>query len=114
MTGPDRPRLFLVDDHPLVRAALAQLLAGAGFAPDGQAGTPAEALAHPALAASHLALTAAVWIPVELICFSPITPPAVKQVDKTPAAEASVKPKESKDNDTKTSSPDGIEQDLTR
>lgn len=27
--------------------------------------------------ALHLALTAAVWIPVELICFSPITPPAV-------------------------------------
>ena len=45
---------------------------------------------------------------------TPITPPAAKQVDKTPAAEASVKPKESKDNDTKTSSPDGIEQDLTR
>ena len=56
MTGPDRPRLFLVDDHPLVRAALAQLLEGGGFAPDGQAGTPAEALAHPALAASRLAV----------------------------------------------------------
>ena len=56
MTGPDRPRLILVDDHPLVRAALAQLLAGAGFAPDGQAGTPAEALAHPALATSRLAV----------------------------------------------------------
>lgn len=56
MTGPDRPRLFLVDDHPLVRAALAQLLEGAGFAPDGQAGTPAEALAHPALATSRLAV----------------------------------------------------------
>ena len=56
MTGPDRPRLFLVDDHPLVRAALAQLLEEAGFAPDGQAGTPAEALAHPALAASRLAV----------------------------------------------------------
>ena len=27
--------------------------------------------------ALHLALTAAVWIPVELICFSPITLPAV-------------------------------------
>lgn len=25
----------------------------------------------------HLALTAAVWIAVELICFSPITPPAI-------------------------------------
>ena len=56
MTGPDRPRLILVDDHPLVRAALAQLLAGAGFAPVGQAGAPAEALAHPALAASRLAV----------------------------------------------------------
>ena len=56
MTGPDRPRLFLVDDHPLVRAALAQLLEEAGFAPDGQAGTPAEALSHPALAASRLAV----------------------------------------------------------
>lgn len=56
MTGPDRPRLFLVDDHPLVRTALAQLLAGAGFDPAGQAGTSAEALAHPALAASHLAV----------------------------------------------------------
>ena len=56
MNGPEQPRIFLVDDHPLVRAALAQLLAGAGFVPDGQAGTPAEALAHPALAASHLAV----------------------------------------------------------
>jgi tetratricopeptide (TPR) repeat protein len=45
---------------------------------------------------------------------TPVTPPAVKQVDKSPAAEASVKPKDSKDNDTKTSSSDGIEQDLTR
>lgn len=27
--------------------------------------------------AAHLAVTAAVWIAVELICFSPITPPAV-------------------------------------
>ena len=56
MNGPERPRIFLVDDHPLVRAALAQLLAGAGFAPVGQAGAPAEALAHPALAASRLAV----------------------------------------------------------
>ena len=43
-----------MDDHPLVRAALAQLLAGEGFAPAGQAGSPAEALAHPALATSQL------------------------------------------------------------
>ena len=56
MSGPDQPRLFLVDDHPLVRTALAQLLAGAGFDPAGQAGTSAEAVAHPALAASHLAV----------------------------------------------------------
>lgn len=27
--------------------------------------------------AAHLALTAAVWIPVELICFRPITPPVI-------------------------------------
>ena len=54
MNGSERPRIFLVDDHPLVRAALAQLLAGAGFQPEGQAGGSAEALAHPALAASQL------------------------------------------------------------
>ena len=54
MSETEAPRIFLVDDHPLVRAALAQLLAGAGFKPDGQAGDSAEALAHPALAASQL------------------------------------------------------------
>ena len=54
MSAAAPPRIFLVDDHPLVRAALAQLLAGAGFKPDGQAGGCAEALAHPALAASQL------------------------------------------------------------
>lgn len=27
--------------------------------------------------AAHIAVTAAVWIPVELLCFSPITPPVV-------------------------------------
>ena len=27
--------------------------------------------------AIHLAITAAVWIPIELICFSPVTPPVV-------------------------------------
>lgn len=26
---------------------------------------------------AHLAITAAVWIPIELICFSPVTPPVV-------------------------------------
>ena len=54
MSESEAPRIFLVDDHPLVRAALAQLLAGAGFKPDGQAGSSAETLAHPALAASQL------------------------------------------------------------
>ena len=54
MTGTAPARIFLVDDHPLVRAALAQLLAGAGFAPASQAGSPAEALVHPALATSQL------------------------------------------------------------
>ena len=54
MSESEAPRIFLVDDHPLVRTALAQLLAGAGFKPDGQAGSSAEALAHPALAASQL------------------------------------------------------------
>ena len=56
MSESEAPRIFLVDDHPLVRTALAQLLAGAGFAPDGQAGSSAEALAHPTLASSRLAV----------------------------------------------------------
>ena len=56
MSESEAPRIFLVDDHPLVRTALAQLLAGAGFKPDGQAGSSAETLAHPALASSRLAV----------------------------------------------------------
>lgn len=35
---------------------------------------------------AHLALTAAVWIPVELICFSPITPPVVLSFTLSAAA----------------------------
>ena len=54
MNESERARIFLVDDHPLVRAALAHLLAGAGFDPVGQAGGVQEALVHPALAASGL------------------------------------------------------------
>lgn len=54
MGASGQPSIFLVDDHPLVRAALAQLLAGAGFALAGQAGSPSEALAHLALTASRL------------------------------------------------------------
>ncbi len=45
-----------MDDHPLVRAALAQLLAGAGHAVAGQAGGCSEALGHPGLAESRLAV----------------------------------------------------------
>lgn len=55
--NPSEPALvFLVDDHPLVREALGRLLAGAGFAVAGHADGNATALAHPALAASRLAL----------------------------------------------------------
>lgn len=54
MTKAEPIRIFLVDDHPLVRAALEQLLAGHGHAVSGQAGSPAETLAHPALTRSHL------------------------------------------------------------
>lgn len=56
MNKPDAIRIFLVDDHPLVRAALAQLLGNAGYVLSGQAASPAEALNHPALAGSHLAI----------------------------------------------------------
>jgi DNA-binding NarL/FixJ family response regulator len=48
--------VFLVDDHPLVREALEHLLTGAGIAVAGQADGNATALAHPALAASRLAV----------------------------------------------------------
>ncbi len=56
MSASEKPRIFLVDDHPLVRAALAQLLAGAGFDPSGQAGNSCDTLSHPALAGSRLAV----------------------------------------------------------
>ena len=48
--------IFLVDDHPLVRAALMRLLEDAGFTVTGQAGKGTEALAHPGLSFSRLAL----------------------------------------------------------
>lgn len=36
--------------------------------------------------AAHLAITAAVWVPVELICFSPVTPPVVLSFTLSAAA----------------------------
>jgi len=49
MSVPAMPQLFLVDDHPLVRAGLAHLLQASGFVVAGEAGSSAETLAHPAL-----------------------------------------------------------------
>jgi DNA-binding NarL/FixJ family response regulator len=46
--------VFLVDDHPLVRSALEQLLVGAGLSLAGQAGGIRETLNHPGLARSRL------------------------------------------------------------
>ncbi|HRR34866.1 MAG TPA: response regulator transcription factor [Kiritimatiellia bacterium] len=56
MSADHASRIFIVDDHPLVRDALAQLLAGAGFEVSGGATDVREALAHPALAACRLAI----------------------------------------------------------
>jgi DNA-binding NarL/FixJ family response regulator len=41
-----RARVFLVDDHPLVRQGLGLVLSQAGFAVCGEAGSIAETLAH--------------------------------------------------------------------
>lgn len=56
MSVPDTPKLFLVDDHPLVRAGLAHLLQASGFAVVGEAGTGSEALSHPALVTNPLVI----------------------------------------------------------
>lgn len=40
--------------------------------------------------AAHLALTMAVWIPVELFCFTPITPPAVISFAASAAASYAI------------------------
>ncbi len=50
------PTLFLVDDHPMVREGLAQLLATEGYTLSGQAGSSREALAHPSIASSGMVL----------------------------------------------------------
>jgi DNA-binding NarL/FixJ family response regulator len=49
MSAPEKTLVFLVDDHPLVRAGLAYLLQTGGFSLAGQAGCSEETLAHPAL-----------------------------------------------------------------
>ena len=56
MSMPDRLQLFLVDDHPLVRAGLAYLLQTSGFIVAGETATVSETLAHPALAANPLVI----------------------------------------------------------
>lgn len=52
----EKAKIFLVDDHPMVRAGLAHILQGAGYAVAGEAGGLKEALAHPGLAQSRLVL----------------------------------------------------------
>lgn len=56
MSVPAPPQLFLVDDHPSVRAGLAHLLRAAGFAVAGEAESAAETLSHPALAMKPLVI----------------------------------------------------------
>lgn len=56
MSAPHMPQLFLVDDHPLVRAGLAHLLEVSGFVVAGEAGSISETLSHPALAAKPLVI----------------------------------------------------------
>lgn len=56
MTDSGQRRVFLVDDHPMVREGLANLLRTAGFAVSGQAGSARETVSHPALGESHLAV----------------------------------------------------------
>jgi len=49
-------KLFLVDDHPLVRQGLAAVLSQAGFTICGEANSGGETLQHPQLAESNLAI----------------------------------------------------------
>lgn len=53
---PPASRVFLVDDHPLVRQGLATVLAQAGFTVCGEAGNGAETLRHSQLASAELAI----------------------------------------------------------
>jgi DNA-binding NarL/FixJ family response regulator len=51
-----QPGIFLVDDHPLVRQGLAQLLAASGFNIAGQAEDITACLAHPDLVGSSVVI----------------------------------------------------------
>lgn len=58
MNGEPRSasRVFLVDDHPLVRQGLTAVLAQAGFTVCGEAGNGSETLHHPQLASADVAI----------------------------------------------------------
>ncbi len=49
-------RIFLVDDHDIVRKGLVMVLVQAGFVICGQAGNIRETLGHPELASAHLVI----------------------------------------------------------
>ncbi|NLF71887.1 MAG: response regulator transcription factor [Candidatus Anammoximicrobium sp.] len=49
-------RVFLVDDHPLVRQGLTVVLSQAGFTVCGEAGNGSETLGHPQLASADVAI----------------------------------------------------------
>jgi len=56
MSSEQKTSVFLVDDHPMVRAGLAQLLQSSGFTVLGEAGSGPETLAHPALSERPLVI----------------------------------------------------------
>jgi DNA-binding NarL/FixJ family response regulator len=56
MSAEQKTSVFLVDDHPMVRAGLAQLLQSSGFTVLGEAGSGPETLAHPALSERPLVI----------------------------------------------------------
>ena len=56
MSAEQKTSVFLVDDHPMVRAGLAQLLQSSGFTVTGEAGSGPETLAHPALSERPLVI----------------------------------------------------------
>ncbi len=56
MSAERKTSVFLVDDHPMVRAGLAQLLQSSGFTVLGEAGSSNETLSHPALSKKPLVI----------------------------------------------------------